>query len=367
MKTRSIAFPAASLLALSVSHTGFAQDDSDATPTEADSASSAQQEPSAQEQKTPPSEGDEASEESANADDSEESAADEAQATDEPDEASASAKDSAAQSEASKSEASKSEASKGEASKSEAGEPKTGPGGKPLRDDYPGTEESKKARMDTDRIEGLAFEEGETSDEVYDVRIRELETKVDDLKEKVFRSKSRIVLLKETVLTGNLAGSRAIVSHETDLGGTYVLKRAHYSLDGSRVYNKTDGEGGLGDKKKFELYNGSIAPGNHRVSILLELQGSGYGVFSYMDGYKFTIKDSCEFSAQEGRSTVLKVRLIDRGGAFSSYEERPGIECVLNSVRLSSEGLDVDEAQESDTKPDGGAETPPDEDVSAAN
>ncbi|MFU8806709.1 MAG: hypothetical protein ACNA8W_23070, partial [Bradymonadaceae bacterium] len=83
-----------------------------------------------------------------------------------------------------------------------------GPGGTPLRTDYPGTEASLQPRMDTDRIEGLEFGEGGSA-EAYDLRVKELETKIDDLKEKVFRSKSRIVLLKETVLSGNLAGSRA--------------------------------------------------------------------------------------------------------------------------------------------------------------
>jgi hypothetical protein len=350
MKTRSIAFLAASLLTLSVSQIGFAQEDTEPNPDEAEAAASAdspgQGDAETEGEESAPDEGDEAPDdatqsEAAESDAPEESAPEGASATGEDD-----------QSESAQSKSAQSESAQSESAQSKS-DSKTGPGGKPLRDDYPGTEESKKSRMDTDRIEGLAFEEGETSDEVYDVRIRELETKVDDLKEKVFRSKSRIVLLKETVLTGNLAGSRAIVSHENDLGGAYVLKRAHYSLDGSRVFNKSDED--LDDTDKFELYNGSVTPGKHRVSILLELQGTGYGMFSYMEGYKFTIKDSCEFSAQEGRGAVLKVRLIDRGGAFSSYEERPGIECVVSSVKLSGDGLEADK-EGGDSKPASGGQ-----------
>ncbi|QDG52721.1 hypothetical protein FIV42_18840 [Persicimonas caeni] len=312
MKTRSIAYLAASLLALSISQPGFAQEDSSG------------------EQKVP-----------AEAAAPDESSAAEGEASDEAAEGeqaeAAEAPEAAEGSEAAEGEAQ----AKATSAEGDPEEPKVGPGGKPLREDYPGTDESKKARMETERIEGLNFEEGEAAEDSYDVRIRELETKVDDLKEKVFRSKSRIVLLKETVLTGNLAGSRAIVSHVNDIGGSYVLKRAHYALDGSRVFNKTDNDGSLADKDDFELYNGSITPGAHRLSVLLELKGSGYGLFSYMDGYKFTIKDSCDFTAQEGRSTILKVRLIDRGGAFAAYEERPAIECVLSSVKLSGDGLEA--------------------------
>ncbi|MGM0558473.1 MAG: hypothetical protein ACQEVA_18960 [Myxococcota bacterium] len=225
------------------------------------------------------------------------------------------------------------------AEEGEASEPKTGPGGRPLREDYPGTEESKQERMDTDKIEGLEFEEGQTPEDVYDMRIRELETRVDDLKEKVFQSKSRIVLLKETVLSGNISGSRAVVTHNTDLGGAYEVVRVLYSLDGARVYNESDEGGSLSDKDNFEVYNGSISPGNHKLSILLELKGSGFGVFSYMEGYKFRIKDSCSFKAQSGKNTIVDVKLYDRGRGKYEYEERPSIRCSVSSVDYASEEI----------------------------
>lgn len=229
--------------------------------------------------------------------------------------------------------------------------PRTGPGGKPLREDYPGTEESKQARMATERIEGLAFNEGETADEAYDLRIRDLETKVDDLKETVFRSKSRIVLLKETVLSGTVAGSRAIVNHVNELGSTYVLRRAMYSLDGARIFSEQGQKDGLGDRSKIEVFKGSVTPGTHRISVLMELQGSGYNVFSYMDGYKFSIQDSCEFTAQEGSSAMVQVRLYEKGGTFSRYEDRLGIECSVNLVDLSKSGWVEEEASAAGAAP----------------
>lgn len=213
-----------------------------------------------------------------------------------------------------------------------AGEPATGPGGRPLRTDYPGKEEAKQPSMDTKRIEGVQFEEGNQPDDAYDMRIRELETKVDDLKEKVFQSKSRVVLLKETVLSGNLSGSRAIISHENVLGSGFNMRRALYSLDGSRIFNESDESGSLSERDQIELYNGSITPGNHNLSVLLEFQGSGYGVFSYMEGYKFKLKDSCQFKAPEGKNTLVRVRIVDRGGALASIEERPAIECIVSTV-----------------------------------
>lgn len=320
MKKRSISWLAASLLVLTVSQSASAQDtpdadaeqaapatsDNTATPAEATTPAEDQAEASTDAEQTGEGAQDEASDDTASAD-----AAPEGEAT-----ADAAADDA-------------------EGAVEQEGEPRLGPGGTPLREDYPGTEESKKARMDTDRIEGLTFNEGETADEVYDLRIRELETKVDDLKETVFRSKTRIVLLKETVLNGTISGSRAIVSHLNDLGGTYVLQHALYSLDGARIFNKKDKDGDLSDMTEIDLYKGAISSGTHRVSVLLELKGSGYNVFSYMDGYKFRVQDSCEFTAQEGRGVTVQVRLYEKGGALASYEDRLGVECAVNVVALS--------------------------------
>jgi hypothetical protein len=332
MKTRLIAVLAASVVMFAGSQVGFAQDEGDDQPVDASSEEAPAEEPS--ESADADDDGDDAAEEDAEPDGAAES--DDAPADSDEAEADADAPDADADAESADAESADADEEQG---------PRVGPGGKPLREDYPGTEESKQARMDTDRIEGLTFDE-EDSEEVYDLRIRELETKVDDLKEKVFRSKSRIVLLKETVLTGSMAGSRAILSHNNDLGGAYVLRRAHYSLDGSRVFDERDDDGSLADRGEIELFNGAIAPGTHTVSLRIELQGSGYGVFSYMDDYKFTIRDSCEFSAQEGHSTAISVRLYDRGGRLAAYEERPGIECVVNSLDLEIEdvhGASVDE------------------------
>lgn len=214
--------------------------------------------------------------------------------------------------------------------------PQTGPGGKELREDYPGTEESKQKQMETDRIEGLEFEEGEAPSEAYDVEIQELETKIDDLKEEVFQSKSRIVLLKETVLGGNLSGSRGTVVHHNDLGARFRLKRALYSLDGSQVFDEVNKDGSLGEEK-FQIYDGSVSPGNHNVSVLLEYEGGGFGLFNYMKSYQFKVRSSCQFKAEEGEAVTLRVRAVATGGAFNNIEDQPGIRCEVETSELSEE------------------------------
>lgn len=214
-----------------------------------------------------------------------------------------------------------------------------GPGGQPLRTDYPGTEESLQARMATSRIEGAEGFERDEPAEVYDLRVRELETEIDDLKERVFRSKSRIVLLKETVLAENLAGSRAIVTFEDKLGSGYELHRAIFSVDGSRVFSTGTGEE-FRRNSTVEIFNGPMAPGTHTISASLGLRASGYGIFSYAKGYQFDLRFSCQFTAEEGRTTLVTVRSYKSGNVFSAHEDRPDGICHVSMVELSVDDLD---------------------------
>ncbi|MEZ4462110.1 MAG: hypothetical protein R3E66_20795 [bacterium] len=205
---------------------------------------------------------------------------------------------------------------------------KLGPGGRPLRTDYPGTEESLQSRMDTNQIEGLQVDGGQPQ-EAYQMRIQELETKIDDLKEKVFQSKTRIVLLRETLLSGNLAGARAILIHKTELGSAFKLREALYSLDGAKIFGQVDKNDSLADKRTFEFYNGTVSPGTHNLSIFLKYQGSGYGLFTYFDGYEFDIRSSCQFKAEEGKIAQIRVVAFEQGNVATSKENRPSTRCEV--------------------------------------
>ncbi|GEM_PF-3369907 len=218
--------------------------------------------------------------------------------------------------------------------------PSKGPGGREMREDYPGTDEAMQSKMETDRIEGLEFEGEGAPSEAYDMRLQELETKIDDLKEKVFQSKSRVVLLKETVLGGNLSGSRAVIVHRNKLGPRFKLKRAMYSLDGSRVFNESREGGGLKKSDKIKVFDSSVTAGNHNVSILLEYEGGPVGIFSYMKGYQFKVRSSCPFDAQEGKATMIEIQAVRGGGAFSDMEKKADIRCEITTKDLTEDTMD---------------------------
>jgi hypothetical protein len=162
----------------------------------------------------------------------------------------------------------------------------------------------------------------------YGVRLRDLEQRINELKEQVFRSKARLSLLAETVLQGVVAGSQARLVHENKMGNSYKLVKVVYALDGAPIFNKADEEGSLGDAEEFDIYNGSIVPGEHTLSVKLEYRGHGYGIFSYLKGYRFKVNSSHTFTAPEAKSLTLRVVGYEKGGPATPLEERPAVRYV---------------------------------------
>jgi hypothetical protein len=174
----------------------------------------------------------------------------------------------------------------------------------------------------------LAVKEEPLDSGTYGVRLRDLEQRINELKEQIFRSKARLSLLAETVSQGVVAGSQARIVHENKMGNSYKLVKVVYSLDGAPIFNKSDEEGGLGDAEQFDIYNGSMVPGEHTLTVKFEYRGHGYGIFSYLKGYRFKVSSSHTFTAPEGKSLTVNVVGYEKGGPTTPLEERPSVRFV---------------------------------------
>ena len=69
--------------------------------------------------------------------------------------------------------------------------------------------------------------------------LKTVESQVDDLKERVFRSKARLLLLEEKVIRGVVSGAKAVLRHVNHLGPAYELESISYYFDGNPIYQKT--------------------------------------------------------------------------------------------------------------------------------
>jgi len=162
----------------------------------------------------------------------------------------------------------------------------------------------------------------------YTVRLRDLEDRVNRLKEQIFRSKARLSLLAESVLDKKIAGARATISFRNEMGTSFRLNKAVFLLDGGPVFNKSDQSGSLADREKIELFEGPVTPGEHTLSVVLHYQGHGYGIFSYLKGYAFKTRSSYTFTVNEGKSIEVEIVGFEKGDPTTPLEERPAVRYI---------------------------------------
>ena len=160
----------------------------------------------------------------------------------------------------------------------------------------------------------------------YSVRLRDLEQRVDELKDQIRRSHTRLALLSDTIVGGGAAGSRAEVEFANEMSNAFELTRALFVIDGQVQYNRQDDSGALADQKDIPIFTGTMPPGDHTIQVALTFQGNGYGVFSYLRGYKFEVKSSHSFTAVEGKSLSVTATAFEKGGVTTPLEQRPTIE-----------------------------------------
>jgi hypothetical protein len=184
----------------------------------------------------------------------------------------------------------------------------------------------------------------------YAVRLRDLEQRINELKEQIFRSKARLSLLAETVLSGTIAGAQATLVHENRMSSSYKLVKAVYALDGAPIFNKADENGELGERESFDVYNGAIVPGEHTLTVNLEYRGHGYGIFSYLQGYRFKVRSNYSFTAPEGRGLTIRVVGYEKGGPTAPLEERPAIR-YIERVATRGSGAAAETAAEPSAPP----------------
>lgn len=183
---------------------------------------------------------------------------------------------------------------------------------------------------DLDSVETLPVETAAvTADAVamseFQRELRTVEEGVSSLKERVFRAKATLELLKELVIDAADAGARLVIWHENTLGGGYGMESIQYFLDGRNVYSRVDADGYLDDNRDFQVHEQTVSPGSHEISVSMVLRGRGFKIFSYLRNYEFKLQSSYMFEVEEG--TISTVRVIsDTRGGMRNFVERPTVQ-----------------------------------------
>ena len=172
----------------------------------------------------------------------------------------------------------------------------------------------------------------QAGDAQYEAKLRQIEERVVSIKERIFNTKTRLLLLKEQILEQVVAESRAVLIHRNEMGNFFLLKDVTYYLDGKKIYYQDNSNGLLSQRKEFEIYNGSVIPGNHSLSVEMVYQGNS-DLFSYLKGYVFKLKSSYTFYATKGRITEVGIVGYERGGVGTDLEDKPYIKYEVKLIQ----------------------------------
>lgn len=154
----------------------------------------------------------------------------------------------------------------------------------------------------------------------FSIKLRTLEERINSLKDKIFRAKQKLSILHETVLSGTIAGARATITHKNDVGRSFTLVSMIYHLDDAPAFKRINAPDEL-KEDTIVVFDGSLVPGPHHVSVYLLYKGRGFGFFSYMKGYDLKVQSGRSFNVVEGTISEILITVKDKG-SVAKLEER---------------------------------------------
>ncbi len=179
---------------------------------------------------------------------------------------------------------------------------------------------------------------GSDNDREYKDRLREMEEDVVRLKEKIYKTKVRLNLLKERILSNVVAEAWAVITHNNRMSSAFALDQVLYYLDGKKLYFKRNTGNFLEDNRTIEVFRGNVVPGNHTLTVEMLYTGKGK-FFTYLKGYKFKITSKYTFYTSRGRIVKLDVTGYEKGGPTYSLEEKPAIKFKVVQLPFNKENI----------------------------
>ena len=176
---------------------------------------------------------------------------------------------------------------------------------------------------------------GARESEIYGDRLDGIEGEVAALKDKIFRSKARLAVLRDTVMSGVMAGGRVVVAHRNLMSSSFRLVRVAMILDGAQIFARSDDTGALDQEDELPVFDGNLPPGPHEMTVELSYQGQGYGAFSYLKGYSFKSASTHSFNVGDSGQFKLVSKGYERGNLTTEMKDRPAVEWQTVAIDAS--------------------------------
>jgi len=133
-------------------------------------------------------------------------------------------------------------------------------------------------------ISSTLYSKDKTSDSIYNNEIKDFNKTLDKINKDIKSEEKQINFLKDSLINNDISSAKLLVELVNQDDGYFKIISADIMMNGKRVYNKSDLS-----KKKLTIFNDASDPGLYTFNFKLVVKGAGYGFFTYMKGYKFTI------------------------------------------------------------------------------
>lgn len=193
---------------------------------------------------------------------------------------------------------------------------------------------------------------GAPAEEIHDLKLNELEEKVVGLKEKVFRAKKNLTLLRERLLNDVIAEAKVVILHTNDMGSSFKPVQVLYHLDGDKIYFADESSKVL-EKDEIEIFNQTLVPGNHVLTVEMAYRGDSV-LFNYLKDYLFKLRASYTFYATKGKVTTLHSIGYQKGDITYDLRDRPSITFDVKQVSYTAEDKENADKPGDKTTPDKG-------------
>ncbi|MCB9655468.1 MAG: hypothetical protein H6729_15210 [Deltaproteobacteria bacterium] len=165
--------------------------------------------------------------------------------------------------------------------------------------------------------------------------VSELEKRFVELVDRIDLASQQVDVIKDSALGGVIERGKTVIVHKNDMGSGLELERAAYTLDGAPLFDTKDAPNTL-SAEDFELFNGPMEPGPHIITVSLVYRGTGGGLFSYLEGYRFKVESRYRLVVQEGRLNRLEIIAHTKDDMTQELKDRLAVRYALTAGPMSS-------------------------------
>lgn len=160
-------------------------------------------------------------------------------------------------------------------------------------------------------------------------RLEALNARIDALESQIADADAQVDLLQDSAISGQVGRTHAVILHRNRLGSAYRIRELRYVLDGKTVYESTENEEGS-RVKTVPLYAGFMEEGAHLIEVQAVLEFGSFGIFSYVENYKFRVDSRYVLQVREGRVNRLEVVFLQKPDISLPAEERLAVRYDLS-------------------------------------